>query len=133
LTNATHQITRGSDVRAQAAQSIKFAASEMQSAQFTYVMAQGQFRDGFTQATGDFTDGLNQLRRVATTPADRIFLGKVSDEFQVFRGIDATIWSAVQRHDSRLAANLTLGPETLDFGNIAGDAADYSAAVEQDK
>lgn len=133
LTRATHQITRSSDERVQAAQDIRFAAAEMQSAQFTYVMAHGQFRDGFTQATSDFSDGMNELRHVAATRADKIFLGKVSDEFQVFLGIDAKIWGAVQRRDDTLAQNLTLGAESLDFGNIAGDAADYTDAVQQDK
>jgi methyl-accepting chemotaxis protein len=133
VSDATHQITQVSDARLQAAQDIRFAASSLQNTQFTYVMARGQFRDEFTQAAGDFRTGLAELRRVAATRADLVTLGKVSDEFDTFMTIDAMIWAAAKQGNDTLAQHLALGPESLDFGNIAGDVSDYTQAIEQDK
>jgi diguanylate cyclase (GGDEF)-like protein len=119
--------------RSQAADRLRFAASDVRAAQQSYVLDGGASRSGFDQATARFDERLTTLRDLGGDAVEVALVRKIATGYETFLTTDGLIWQALQSGRTSLATNLTLGPESLAFGFMADDASKLADRAEGDR
>ncbi len=133
LGEANHQIVDVTHQRLQAADQLRFAASDLRAAQQAYLLRADAQRSEFELASNRFDESLNRLSRSVKGPVELALVAKISTGYQTFLQTDLLIWQASQAGNSTVAANMALGPESLAFGFIAADTATLVAYIEGDR
>lgn len=121
------------DLQAQSADQLRFAASELRSAQQAYVVGWPSTRTQFDQSAVRFEAALQALRRHESDPQAAALIDKIATGYQTFLGTDQLINESLQRGEPILARNLTLGPENLAFGFMAQDASKLADLAETEQ
>lgn len=124
---ANDQIVNVAAARSDAADHLRFAASELRAAQQTYVLSWPSTHQAFDQAAGQFELSLQTLRVGSENAVAQALVQKIATGYETFLQTDQLIWEALQAGHSALARNLTLGAESLAFGFMADDAATVAA------
>ncbi len=133
LGTANDQIVDVAAARSQAADHLRFAASELRAAQQAYVLAWPSTRQSFDEAAGQFESSLQTLRQRNGNAVAQALVQKIATGYQTFLQTDQLIWEALQAGRPVLARNLTLGAESLAFGFMADDAARFAAISEMSR
>ena len=130
LGTANDQIVTIAAARSEAANHLRFAASELRAAQQAYVLAWPATHQAFDAAAGQFESSLQALREGSGNAVTEALIQKIATGYQTFLQTDQLIWEALQAGQTTLARNLTLGAESLAFGFMADDAASFAAISE---
>lgn len=125
---ANDQIVNVAAARSQAADHLRFAASELRAAQQAYILAWPSTHQAFDEAAGQFESSLQTLRRGAPNPVAEALIQKIATGYQTFLQTDQLIWEALQTGQPVLARNLALGAESLAFGFMADDATRFAVS-----
>ena len=127
LADATAEVAQRAQPRVELAQRISGDGAALVGLQLGYVLDGGATRAEFEAAEAAYEADLAELGARAHDLSDRVFLGKATDGYQTFRTIDQIIWQDLQEGRVDAARELALGPERLDYGNLAAAAETYVA------
>lgn len=127
---AANDIVAAANDRLESSDYLRFAAADMRAEQQAYVLGGTSARPPFDRSLSHFEAALDRLRTSSGGPVEHALIQKIATGYQTFLVTDQLIWSAMQEGKTELARNLTLGPESLDFGFIADDTSIFDSRAQ---
>lgn len=135
LESADRQFSAVAGATVDAASATSYEAAQLRAAQQAYVLDGGASRAGYEAIARQFEASLHNLEQLAVDPAEQALTVKIATGYQTFTALDQMIIQALQSGEAAKAKNLALGPEALNFGFMAADAANVTgiARAKQDQ
>jgi hypothetical protein len=101
---------------------LKYGVTDVNGWQTAWGYDGGRSRPNFESAVADFRRDLRAAREALSDPAERALLRELTVGFADFMGLDEQAWSAQQAGREGETRRILLGPEILNFEEIAGTA-----------
>jgi hypothetical protein len=101
---------------------LKYGVTDVNGWQTAWGYDGGRSRPNFESAVADFRRDLRAAREALTDPAERALLRELTVGFEDFMDLDEQPWSAQQAGREGETRRILLGPEILNFEEIAGTA-----------
>lgn len=101
---------------------LKYGVTDVNGWQTAWGYDDGRSRPDFESSVADFRRDLRAAREALTDPRERALLRELTAGFGDFMSLDAQAWSALQAGRDGVTKRILLGPEILNFEEIAGTA-----------
>jgi hypothetical protein len=101
---------------------LKYGVTDVNGWQTAWGYDGGRSRPNFESAVADFGRDLRAAREELTDPRERALLRELTAGFADFMSLDEQAWSALQAGREGVTRRILLGPEILNFEEIAGTA-----------
>jgi hypothetical protein len=101
---------------------LKYGVTDVNGWQTAWGYDGGRSRPHFESSVADFRRDLRAAREALTDSRERVLLRELTAGFGDFMSLDEQAWSALQAGREGVTKRILLGPEILNFEEIAGTA-----------
>lgn len=132
MARGADRIVAGAAATLRAAEDLRYAAADLRGTQTAYLIDRGASRGEYEASQRRFDDDLAAVRATGEAIGRSRLIAKISTGFETFTAIDQMVWDSLQAGEPDRARQLAVGPEGLDFANMAGDADALAASASAD-
>ena len=130
LARETRHITDVTSVKRKTALELKFQGADLNGWQTAYVLDRGKSRSAFLQSGQAFEKKLADLSSLSTDAQDSASVDTIKADYDSFRSIDRTLWTALQSGDTQQAEKIALGPAIVTYDKLSKSLEGYAAQAQ---